>query len=108
MAAAPLAVEDKVIVLPGGPAGKSVAAYDRLTGVPVWKALDDKTSYTSPLLVTLAGKRQLLIVTAKRMVRVAVEDGACFGSIRRPPSTMSTRRSRWSSARIAYSSRQEQ
>ena len=75
MAAAPLIVDDKVIVLPGGPAGKSVAAYNRLNGEPVWKALDDKASYTSPMLVTLAGKRQLLIVTAKRMIGLTVENG---------------------------------
>src|SRR5262249_24065205 len=74
MAAAPLIVDDRVIVLPGGAAGKSVAAYHRLTGEPVWKALDDKASYTSPMLVTLAGKRQLLIVTARRMVGLTVED----------------------------------
>jgi outer membrane protein assembly factor BamB len=76
MAAAPLVVDDKLIVLPGGPAGKSVVAYDRLTGAPVWKALDDKASYTSPMLVTLGGKRQLLIVTAGRMVGLTVEDGS--------------------------------
>ena len=35
--------------------GKSVAAYNRLTGEPVWTALDDMQAYTSPMLVTLAG-----------------------------------------------------
>jgi outer membrane protein assembly factor BamB len=75
MAAAPLVVDDKLIVLPGGPSGKSVAAYNRLTGEPVWQALDDKASYASPMLVTLAGKRQLLVMTAKRMVGVTVDDG---------------------------------
>jgi outer membrane protein assembly factor BamB len=76
MAAAPLVVEDKIIVLPGGAAGSSVAAYNRLTGEPVWHALDDKAGYVSPMLVTLAGKRQLLIVTAKRMVGLTLEDGS--------------------------------
>jgi outer membrane protein assembly factor BamB len=76
MAAAPLVVEDKVIVLPGGPSGKSVVAYDRLTGAPVWNALDDKAAYTSPMLVTLAGKRQLLVVTARRMAGLTVENGS--------------------------------
>jgi outer membrane protein assembly factor BamB len=76
MSAAPLVVDDKVIVLPGGPAGKSVVAYNRLSGAPVWKALNDQASYTSPMLVTLAGKRQVLVVTASRIVGLAVEDGA--------------------------------
>jgi outer membrane protein assembly factor BamB len=76
MAAAPLVVDDKLIVLPGGPAGKSVVAYDKKTGAPVWHALDDKAAYTSPMLVTLAGRRQVLVVTAKRAVGLAPEDGA--------------------------------
>jgi outer membrane protein assembly factor BamB len=66
MAAAPLVVEENLVVLPGGPAGRSVVAYNKRTGEPVWGALDDKQSYTSPMLVTLAGERQILVVTARR------------------------------------------
>jgi outer membrane protein assembly factor BamB len=76
MAASPLIVDDKVIVLPGGRSGKSVVAYNKLTGAPVWRALNDKQAYVSPMLVTLAGKRQILMVTANRIVGLAVEDGA--------------------------------
>ena len=75
MAAAPLIVDDKVIVLPGGPAGHSVAAYNKLTGEPLWTALDDKQAYTSPMLVTLAGRRQILVVSALRAMGLTVEDG---------------------------------
>jgi outer membrane protein assembly factor BamB len=75
MSGAPLVVDDKVIVLPGGPGGKSIAAYDRLTGTPRWTALDDPQAYTSPMLVTLGGMRQVLVVTAKRIVGLTVEDG---------------------------------
>jgi len=76
MAASPLIVDDKVIVLPGGSDGKSVVAYNRLTGDPVWKALDDKAAYTSPQLATLAGKRQILVVSASRFMGLSVEDGS--------------------------------
>src|SRR5258705_4289310 len=38
MAASPLVVDDKVIVLPGGSANNSVVAYNKMTGVPVWKS----------------------------------------------------------------------
>jgi outer membrane protein assembly factor BamB len=75
MSAAPLIVDDKVIVLPGGPRGRSVAAYDRATGAPIWQSLDDPQAYVSPMLVTLAGTRQILVVSASRAVGVAVEDG---------------------------------
>src|SRR5687767_9526854 len=44
MSASPLIVDDTVVVLPGGPAGKSIVAYSKVTGVPVWNALDDKAA----------------------------------------------------------------
>jgi outer membrane protein assembly factor BamB len=75
MSAAPLIVDDKVIVLPGGPAGRSVVAYNKTTGERMWGALDDQQSYTSPMLVTLGGIRQVIAVTAKRVVGITPEDG---------------------------------
>jgi outer membrane protein assembly factor BamB len=75
MAASPLIVDDKVIVLPGGPGGKSVVAYHKDTGARVWSVLDDQQAYTAPMVVTLAGRRQLIVVSAKRAVGLTVEDG---------------------------------
>lgn len=75
MSAAPLIVDDKVIVLPGGSAGKSVVAYHKATGAKVWSALDDEQAYTSPMLVTLAGVRQVIVVTATRAVGLTVDEG---------------------------------
>ena len=75
MAASPLVVDGMVVVLPGGARGQSVAAYDADTGAPVWAALDDVQGYTSPMLVTLAGRRQILVVTAERAAGLSVEDG---------------------------------
>jgi outer membrane protein assembly factor BamB len=75
MSASPLIVEDKVIVLPGGRGGKSVVAYDKLTGKTIWSSLSDRQSYTSPMIVTLAGQRQLLVVSAERAMGLTVEKG---------------------------------
>jgi outer membrane protein assembly factor BamB len=75
MSASPLIVDDKVIVLPGGSGGRSVVAYDRLTGEPVWKALSDEQSYTSPMLVTLGGVRQIVVVSATRAVGLNPDKG---------------------------------
>jgi outer membrane protein assembly factor BamB len=75
MAAAPLIVDGQVIVLPGGPNGKSIAAYDATTGKPLWTSLDDPQSYTSPMLVTIGGVRQILVVTARRAVGVTTDRG---------------------------------
>jgi outer membrane protein assembly factor BamB len=76
MSASPLVVDDKVIVLPGGSGGRSVVAYDRLTAEPVWKALSDEQSYTSPMLVTLGGVRQIIVVSATRALGLTPDKGA--------------------------------
>ena len=75
MSASPLVVDDTVVVLPGGPNGRSVAAYDRETGKIAWTALDDRTAYSSPMLVTLAGVRQLLVLTAERLAGLTPDGG---------------------------------
>ena len=75
MAGSPLIVDDMVIVTPGGVNGKSVVAYNRLTGEPIWRSLNDRAAYTSPLVATLAGRRQIVWISAERVVGVAVEDG---------------------------------
>jgi len=80
MAASPLIVDDKVIVLPGGTSGKSVVAYNKATGAPVWKVQNDRAAYVSPMLVSLAGRRQILAVSATRVFGLAPEDGALLWS----------------------------
>ena len=80
MAASPLVVDDKVVVLPGGTGGKSVVAYNKMNGAPVWKALDDTQAYVSPMLVTLAGRRQVVVVTANRVVGLVPENGSLLWS----------------------------
>ena len=80
MAASPLVVDDKVIVLPGGASGKSVVAYNKNTGAPVWKVLNDTQAYVSPMLMELAGRRQIVVVSAMRVVGLAPENGALLWS----------------------------
>jgi outer membrane protein assembly factor BamB len=75
MSASPLIVDDKVIVLPGGSTGSSVVAYNKMTGEPIWKALDDEASYTSPMVATIGGVRQIVAVTATRAVGLTVDRG---------------------------------
>ena len=70
MSAAPLIVDNTVVVLPGGSGGRSVAAYDTATGKRMWSALDDQASYSSPMLVTLGGVRQILVFSASRLVSI--------------------------------------
>jgi outer membrane protein assembly factor BamB len=71
----PLIVDNTVVVLPGGGNGQSVVAYDRQSGKRVWSALDDAAAYSSPMLVTLAGVRQILAHTERRLVGLSTENG---------------------------------
>ena len=73
MAASPLIAGDAVILLPGGPNGRSVAAYDRRTGKRLWTALDDKQAYVSPMQVTLLGIPQFLVVSGERLVGLSLD-----------------------------------
>jgi outer membrane protein assembly factor BamB len=73
MAASPLIAGDAVIVLPGGPKGQSVAAYDRRTGKRLWTALDDEQAYVAPMQVTLAGVPQFVVVSAERLVGLSLD-----------------------------------
>ena len=80
MAASPLVVGDVVIVLPGGANGRSVVAYHRQSGARVWSALDETQAYSSPMIATLAGRRQLLVMTASRLVGLEPDGGALLWS----------------------------
>jgi outer membrane protein assembly factor BamB len=75
MSGSPLIVDQKVIVTPGGPEGKSIVAYNRLTGEPIWHSLNDRAGYTSPILATLAGRGQIVWISGERAVGITVEDG---------------------------------
>jgi outer membrane protein assembly factor BamB len=80
MAASPLVVDDKVIVLPGGTSNNSVVAYNKMTGAPVWKSQSDRQAYVSPMLVTLAGRRQVLVVSASRVFGLEPGNGSLLWS----------------------------
>ncbi len=71
----PLIEGNRVVTMPGGPNGSSVVAFDRIDGRLVWKALDDRAGYSSPVAATLAGRRQVVCLTAESVVGLAPEDG---------------------------------
>ena len=75
MSASPLIVDDLVVVLPGGPGNRSVVAYKKATGEAAWSALDDRQAYVSPMLATIAGVRQILVVSASRVVALTPGEG---------------------------------
>jgi outer membrane protein assembly factor BamB len=60
----PLVAHDLVVVTGGNQREKTLLAYEAATGKPVWQAGRDQASYCSPLLATVAGVEQILMVNA--------------------------------------------
>jgi outer membrane protein assembly factor BamB len=73
MAASPIGDKDMVMLHPGsyGP----LTAYDANTGAVRWAA-DGNGVYASPIIVELGGVRQIVSMTNKSVISVAVADGA--------------------------------
>lgn len=76
MSGAPLFVDGKVIVFPGGRDNKSVIAYNAADGSIAWTSQGDKGGYASPQLATLAGKRQVLYFSGTRIMGLDPADGS--------------------------------
>jgi outer membrane protein assembly factor BamB len=74
--ASPLIIGEKLILVPGGPNGRSVVAYHKGTGAVLWATRSEAAAYSSPLLVELAGRLQLLVAVENRVLGLKVEDGA--------------------------------
>jgi outer membrane protein assembly factor BamB len=78
MSFSPLIVGELIYTNPGGPDGNSLAAFNKSTGKLVWKALDDKAGYSSPIAVTAAGAPQIIFFTGKALVSVSPEGGKLY------------------------------
>ncbi len=59
----PLIEGNLLIVVVGGKPGACVIAFDKDTGKEAWRALGDKWTYSSPIVISAGGKRQLILVT---------------------------------------------
>ena len=75
-ASSPLLHEGKVIVSAGGKDGKSLLAYDSATGEPEWKAGSRPINYSSPFLLTLAGKPQIVMFNTEAITAHEPASGA--------------------------------
>lgn len=76
----PLAVDDLVVVNVGGGAQASLLAFDAVTGELAWSAGDDALSYSSPTLLTLAGRRQIVVFNRGSVAGHDVESGRVLWS----------------------------
>jgi 5S rRNA maturation endonuclease (ribonuclease M5) len=75
MASSPLVLSDLVIVTAGAPKA-TVTAYRVKNGELAWKAGDDPAGYSSPALLDVAGRKQLVAFTGGSVLGLMPETGA--------------------------------
>jgi outer membrane protein assembly factor BamB len=81
--ASPLLVDNLCVVPAGGPPEGpyvSLTAFDKNTGQIVWEAGDRQISYSSPVLATLGGQRQILIVNEDQVTGHDPQNGRVLWS----------------------------
>jgi outer membrane protein assembly factor BamB len=78
IASSPLVQGDLVIVQVGGRPGACLIAFDKRTGKERWRALDDRASYSSPIVVDQAGRRVLVCWTGDRVVGLDPQTGQVY------------------------------
>ena len=59
----PLIENELLIMVIGGKPDACVVAFDRNSGQEVWRALSDMWTYSSPIVITAGGQRQLIVWT---------------------------------------------
>jgi outer membrane protein assembly factor BamB len=75
MASSPLVVGDHVIVIVGAEKA-AVAAYEAKSGRLAWTAGDDPAGYSSPTLLTLGGKPQIVAYTGASAIGISPQGGS--------------------------------
>src|SRR5436305_1689301 len=65
-----------------GPSGPTLLAYQKDSGAPAWQSGTDGASYSSPVLATLAGKRQIVVVNQHTVTGHDPADGRILWSHR--------------------------
>jgi len=69
-------IDGERIFLPvGSVQGATLVAFDKRTGKELWRAGEDNTAYSSPVVGTLAGVRQVVHLTADALMGVDVASG---------------------------------
>jgi outer membrane protein assembly factor BamB len=76
ISSSPLVEKDLLIIQLGALPGGCVVALDKRTGEEKWRALDDKVSYSAPIIIERAGRRLLLCWTGENMTALNPATGA--------------------------------
>lgn len=74
----PLIEGNLLIMCIGGKPAACVVAFDKATGKEVWRALDEPPGYSSPIVITAGGTRQLIVWTGASVTSLNVATGESF------------------------------
>ncbi len=74
----PLIEGNLLILFIGGRSGASVVALHKDTGKEVWKALDEKSTFSSPIIINSGGKKQLIVWTQKSLASLDPKKGNTY------------------------------
>ncbi len=88
IAASPLVYRDLVIQQVGGADGACMVAFEKGTGREVWKALNERAGYSSPIIIRQAGEDVLVCWTGDSLSGLNPNDGMVHWSFPMPPSRM--------------------
>lgn len=88
IAASPLIHKDLVILMVGGANGACLVAFDKKTGDEMWRALNEKASYSSPILIEQAGRPVLVAWTGESLSGLDPQTGEVYWSEPFRPSRM--------------------
>ena len=85
ISAAPLVEGDVVIVHIGGSPNACIVAFDRKTGAERWKGLEDRASYSAPIVIDQAGQRVVVCWTGDSVVGLSPQTGEVYWKHPFPP-----------------------
>ena len=74
-AASPL-IDGDLVFVAGGGSGQALLAFDKHDGHVVWQGQNDMMTHSTPIAVTLLGRRQVIFYTQSGLVSVAPKTGA--------------------------------
>jgi outer membrane protein assembly factor BamB len=66
---------DRIVLPVGNTNGASLVCFDKLTGKVIWKSGQDEAAYSSFMLGTLGGVRQVVAFTADSLLGADLQDG---------------------------------
>lgn len=75
MASSPLVIDNLVYVTVGAP-NATIAAYEAKTGKLAWTAGDDPAGYSSPVLLNVGGRPQLVVYSGASVLGLRPDTGA--------------------------------